>query len=161
MAEKIKLDKLILSIIICINATVKFRLFFGDDSKCKYRKSSEVWGVITSCLVRHWWLDRGRLWPPGHLSAAAAQTVRDAAADAAADAADQREDQGGHHCSYDCPEPPDGLTGAFLAHSHHVSALVICGCDAGSAVEFGESLSDGVLGVIKELRGVTLIVISK
>ena len=119
-----------------------------------------VWGFITSCLVRrHWRLDYGRLWAPGHLSAAAAQTVRDAAADAAANAADQGEDQGRHHRRDDRPEPPDGLTGALLAHGHYVGTLVIC--DAGSAVEFGEPLSEGGLSVIEHLSGVTLLVISK
>ena len=93
------------------------------------------------------------------LSAAAAQTVRDTAADAAANAADQGEDQGRHHRRDDRPEPPDGLTGALLALGHHVGARVIC--DAGSAVEFGEPLSDGCLTVIEELSGVTFLVISK
>ena len=89
----------------------------------------------------------------GLLSAAAAQTVSDAAADAAANAADKGEDQRGHHRRDDRPEPPDGLAGAILALGHYVSALVVH--SAGPSVEFGKSLSDGGLSIIEDLCSVT------
>ena len=101
-------------------------------------------------MSRHWLEDSDRL--AGLLSAAAAQTVSDAAADAAADAADQGEDQRCHHRRDDRPEPPDGLAGAVLALGHYVSALVVHG--AGPSVEFGKSLSDGGLSIIEDLCSV-------
>ena len=89
------------------------------------------------------------------LFTADAAEATQAAEDAAANCGDHRR----HPQREDQPEPPDGLTGAPLALGHHVGARVIC--DAGSAVEFGEPLSDGCLSVIEDLSGVTFLVISK
>ena len=116
-----------------------------------------MYHIHKSCLSRHWLEDSGRL--VGLLSAAAAQTVSDAAADAAADAADQGEDQRGHHRRDDCPEPPDGLAGAVLALGHHVCARDVRG--AGPSVEFRKSLGDGGLGIFVDLCSITFPVISE